>query len=363
MFLKECISDNVHLLLKLNYDYNDLSKSHYTAKVRLSIFTVLTVTVEDPLSFHDPDLSEKLVPSKKRETAKPLYEVERILAERYNPKKLQNEFLLKWEGYGNNENSWEPESNLECGELIKEFRCGKKRDLSPNKRRMTITTSNRSSKHVKSSPFSPSASADGSSSAVFEKVPILPEGTSSMEKGIKPIRILNSCRGHGIAPFDYIVEYEGKRLEKVPAVVCNRMCPQLVTFHSFCAVRSLRCLADLRFGEDFVDIASLPDDAPVGLYKSSAVRRVASKLLKLAVAIGATLFATGLFIDVFFYLQPEIASGSRVCCHNFASVAHFKASIFYCSYSRQWALSPIRDQAKPPSALDLGNDIYFEGIP
>lgn len=57
-------------------------------------------------------LSEKLVPSKKRETAKPLYEVERILAERYNPKKLQNEFLLKWEGYGNNENSWEPESNL-----------------------------------------------------------------------------------------------------------------------------------------------------------------------------------------------------------------------------------------------------------
>lgn len=61
MFLKECISDNVHLLLKLNYDYNDLSKSHYTAKVRLSIFTVLTVTVEDPLSFYDPDVDAALI--------------------------------------------------------------------------------------------------------------------------------------------------------------------------------------------------------------------------------------------------------------------------------------------------------------
>ncbi|EFO24965.2 heterochromatin protein 1 [Loa loa] len=49
------------------------------------------------------------------------YIVEAILGERYNKKKKVKEYLLKWKGYSDAENTWEPETNLDCDELIAEF--------------------------------------------------------------------------------------------------------------------------------------------------------------------------------------------------------------------------------------------------
>ncbi len=51
------------------------------------------------------------------------YEVEKILDERkYYGKK---QYLIKWKGYPLSEASWEPESNLNCPDLIKEFKKSK----------------------------------------------------------------------------------------------------------------------------------------------------------------------------------------------------------------------------------------------
>jgi len=47
------------------------------------------------------------------------YEVEEILDKRTRYGKIQ--YLIKWKGYPLSEASWEPEENLNCLELLKEF--------------------------------------------------------------------------------------------------------------------------------------------------------------------------------------------------------------------------------------------------
>ena len=49
-----------------------------------------------------------------------VFEVEKVVGERIKGRKRQ--YLLKWKGYGHNENTWEDEANCDCTELIKEFK-------------------------------------------------------------------------------------------------------------------------------------------------------------------------------------------------------------------------------------------------
>lgn len=48
------------------------------------------------------------------------FEVERIL-EVHHKRDGTREFLVSWKGYPATENSWEPEDNMTCGDLIKKF--------------------------------------------------------------------------------------------------------------------------------------------------------------------------------------------------------------------------------------------------
>ncbi|XP_041978939.1 uncharacterized protein LOC121732964 [Aricia agestis] len=69
--------------------------------------------------------SERIARRSEREggTAEPgEYVVEKILAKRFNPRRKQYEYLLKWEGYPHDQNTWEPVDNMEtCKHLLEAF--------------------------------------------------------------------------------------------------------------------------------------------------------------------------------------------------------------------------------------------------
>ena len=55
------------------------------------------------------------------------------------------EYLIKWRGYGSDENTWEPKENLQCSRLIDKFE--KNRKATEDKRSLTISSKcNRSAK-------------------------------------------------------------------------------------------------------------------------------------------------------------------------------------------------------------------------
>jgi hypothetical protein len=66
-----------------------------------------------------------LIPTGNKETqtnveaTEELYEVERIIDKRTS--KGITEYLIKWKGYGDEQNSWEPTNNLNCPEKVREY--------------------------------------------------------------------------------------------------------------------------------------------------------------------------------------------------------------------------------------------------
>ncbi|XP_043685315.1 flocculation protein FLO11 isoform X1 [Vespula pensylvanica] len=66
--------------------------------------------------------STKATGDEDRDSSTEEYIVEKILAKRFNPKKRCSEYLLKWEGYSHESNTWEPaESVATCKYLLEEF--------------------------------------------------------------------------------------------------------------------------------------------------------------------------------------------------------------------------------------------------
>ena len=65
------------------------------------------------------------------------YEVETILTHRRKGKGI--EYLVRWKGYGSNDNTWEPEKNLSnSDEILEEYKTVHKLDEPSNKSKPTL---------------------------------------------------------------------------------------------------------------------------------------------------------------------------------------------------------------------------------
>ncbi|XP_018566594.1 probable chromo domain-containing protein LHP1 [Anoplophora glabripennis] len=65
------------------------------------------------------------------------FEVDRIL-EVHHRKDGKREFLVSWKGYGNSDNSWEPEENMDCKDLIEKFMVKVERARAVDERELRV---------------------------------------------------------------------------------------------------------------------------------------------------------------------------------------------------------------------------------
>jgi len=134
------------------------------------------------------------------------YTVEKILDKRIRGGKT--EYLIKWEGYPDSENTWEPEDNLDCPDLISAFEEKTKQKKEEKKRKKEAESSGSGKKKQK----------------LVEDEEGKPRG---FERGLQPERIIGATDSSGELMF--LMKWkDSDEADLVPARQANVKCPQIV---------------------------------------------------------------------------------------------------------------------------------------
>ncbi|CAG2180239.1 unnamed protein product, partial [Oppiella nova] len=136
------------------------------------------------------------------------FTVEAIVGKRKRANRV--EYCVKWLGFGDEENTWEPVDNLHCEELIAEFEAN-------NKKTTPKATTKRGRK--------PRATA--TATTMTPKAAAKAKGGDGWTRGLKAKRVVGVSERDG--QIMYCVEWVGaEAAEEVPSVVAREKCPQLV---------------------------------------------------------------------------------------------------------------------------------------
>ncbi|KAK4878063.1 hypothetical protein RN001_010569 [Aquatica leii] len=133
------------------------------------------------------------------------YTVEKIIDKQVNPVTGVTEYLLKWKGYSDKDNTWEPEHYLDCPNLVAEFEANRKRknEFYHRKRKYTATITSDAYKH------------DGKKRVI------------GFARGFQPEQILAATNSSGQLLF--LMKWANtNKVDLVPAVEANIRCPQIV---------------------------------------------------------------------------------------------------------------------------------------
>ncbi|KAL3199875.1 hypothetical protein MRX96_013444 [Rhipicephalus microplus] len=131
--------------------------------------------------------------------------VEKILDRRVRQGKV--EYLLKWKGFGDSENTWEPEENLDCPGLISQFEEKRKRKAESQSTKM---------KDDADAPSRKKKKQDGDAK---------PRG---FDRGLDPDRIIGATKSSS-GELMFVIKWKDcDEADIVPARVANIRCPQVV---------------------------------------------------------------------------------------------------------------------------------------
>lgn len=137
------------------------------------------------------------------------YSVEKVIDKRIG-KNGKVEYLLKWKGYGDEDNTWEPKENLDCEDLIESFEKSRKNKDSAKK----------GGEKRKSAAGGSGAGASKSKKGDDERA-------RGFDRNLDPERIIGATDSSGELMF--LIKWKGSdEADLVPAREANVRCPQTV---------------------------------------------------------------------------------------------------------------------------------------
>ncbi|EDW75845.1 heterochromatin protein 1A [Drosophila willistoni] len=169
------------------------------------------------------------------------YAVEKILDRRVRKGKV--EYYLKWKGYSDSENTWEPEANLDCQDLIQLYEMSRKDEsnnaaAAPKKDRPGSTTKSKESGRTSTSGStsgnskrkSEEPAAGGKSKRTDAEVDSgdsLSSVGTGFDRGLEAEKILGASDNNGRLTF--LIQFKGvDQAEMVLSTVANVKIPQMV---------------------------------------------------------------------------------------------------------------------------------------
>lgn len=156
------------------------------------------------------------------------YSVERILRKRNRNGRV--EYLIKWEGFNADHNTWEPRENLYCDQMVNNFeRELKKKEKAQPKRTLrntNVASGSRSDAGSSNAETETETTDENSESEEIEEEDEVPVATASREVEVERILGVTGSRSNEL---QFLLKLRGvEDAILVQNDQANLMCPQLI---------------------------------------------------------------------------------------------------------------------------------------